>query len=113
MKRSFIHPEKSTIKASIGFDRAIGWFAEIRDEGKLVEEYDNLIAPESTVKGILDLLIKYDFFTKWDLSEALSLIPHLDEDECENPPPEVFENDGERLAATAVLFLKQAADPPE
>lgn len=109
MRLNVKHPQNSKIKGLVGFDRrALGWFAEIRDGGRLVEEYDALNNGETSLKGILDVLIRHEFFTTLDVSEALGLIPQLDEQECEDPSLVEYASEGERLAMKVILDLKQS-----
>ena len=104
MRIRVVHPQDdSRLVAMVGHDRALSWFAEVRHHGRLVEEYDKLVAVEpSTLAGVLQVLVKHGFFTQRDLEFGLSQL-YFGFDLKE------VEGDGARRVAELVVFLKQGA----
>jgi len=85
----------------------VGWFIEVRDQrGRLLEEFDGLTKGEpSTLKDVLDVLVRRRFFSREDLQLALTQLHFgFDPEEIEGG-----EDDGARRAAAVVQQLKQAA----
>ena len=90
--------------AAYGWDRALSWFCEVRQGGRLLEDYDGLqAAPEpSTVAGILLMLVDHGFLQRGAVPEAETLLKIVDEvDEIEDP--------GVKLAAEVLVNLRLAA----
>jgi len=105
MRLVIAHPTDDALVAACGLNHTrIGWWAEVRRAGRRVEEYDGLTAPrgESTLQGVIDVLVRHRFLSEDDLSEALRLLPAVD---C----IEDIEDADVRRAAAVVARLKRAA----
>lgn len=71
------HPSRARMTAVVGHDHAIDWFAEIRNKGKVVYEFDAVSAGEATtLQEVLDALVEYGFFSEATLHAALEELPH-------------------------------------
>ena len=93
------------IVAVAGFDRMLGWFCDVKGP-QVAEEYDGLsLGKPTTLQGVLDVLIRHNFFSRRDLHEALALLhfgystKEIDSDGAH----------GVRLAGELVEKLKQGA----
>ena len=104
MRIRVTHPTDQRIVALVGHDRStLGWFAEVRDHGRLVEEYDGLTLGEpTTLAGVLQVLVKHGFITQSELEFGLSQL-YFGFD------PKEIVDDGPRRAAELVVSLKQGA----
>ncbi len=102
MRFTLQHPQDPTCKAVYGFDRAIGWFIEVRSNSGLLAEYDALCAPDNRMAGIIQVMISHGFFSADHLAETRSFLPYVaDVKEIEEP--------GVRRAVEVVLNLKSGA----
>jgi hypothetical protein len=102
MRITLDHPTNSSLRAACGVDRAIGFFCEIRESGKIVEEYDLLSESVNTLKGLLGVLVRHGFFSRDVLEEALILLMDIED-------PESIKDERVRSAADLVVRLKKAA----
>jgi hypothetical protein len=73
MQFSLKHPKRKRLKATYGWDRAIGFFVEIEDDGVCTVEYDRLHQPYDELPGALRLLVEEGFLAAGDVSDALRL----------------------------------------
>jgi len=96
------HPENPGLVAAYGHDRALSWWAEVRDGGRLVTEYDALTsAVPTSPAGVIEVLVGHGFFAEADLHEARGWLAEVEDvDEIDDP--------GTRLAAEVIVNLKKA-----
>jgi hypothetical protein len=104
MRFTVKHPTNQDLSAVVGHDKtAIRWFIEVREKGKLIDEYDGLTAEEpSTLQGVLDRLVTNGFFGingKDAVKEALAFLPIMSIEEM--PGKDV------RRAAEVIQKLKE------
>lgn len=103
MRATLEHPaEKSKLVAHYGLNGALSWWCEIRQEGRLVAEYDALSCGQATSPtGILRLLVEHGFITEEDIHEAKGWLVEVEDlDDIDEP--------GARRAAEVIEKLKAA-----
>jgi len=100
MRATLQHPDNPKKVARYGWDRALSWWVEVRQEGRLPVEYDALTVGEMTsVARLLAILVEHGFFTEDDLHEAQQWLVEVDEvDEVEDP--------GAQRAAEVLVTLR-------
>jgi len=97
------HPENSNMVACYGLNGALSWWAEVRDSGRLVAEYDALSCGRPTSPaGILGVLVKHGFFTEDDIFEARDWLIEVED-------VEEIADEGARKAAEVTVNLREAA----
>ena len=101
MRFEIRHPDIETMKAAYGHDRAIGWWIEVRDGGRLLESHDALDPGGTTPASVMGVFTKHGFFTLDDVSAAA--------DEMQAALAEEIEDQAIRTAATVIINLRQAA----
>lgn len=106
MKATISHPSDPKVRAEVGWDHALGWFADvIRSRGTpksysaVEQNYDH----ERPLLGLLVFLAGHGFYTMEALTDALGRVQHEDADEL---PPEL------RRVVEIVTLVKGTADPP-
>lgn len=104
MRLRLNHPQDSRV-ATVGHDRTISWYAEVRSgKGRLIEEYDQLTVGEpTTLAGVLRMLVQHEFFSQEDLEYGLSQTYF-------GYAPSEVEDVGARFAMEVVETLKQGAN---
>ena len=102
MRLTLEQPKNRDLEAICGYDRALGFFCEVRRGGRIVEEYDLLTCHPNTLQGLLDLLIDHGFLKRPDLEEALTLLMTIRN-------PSEIRDETVRQAALLVYRLKEAA----
>ncbi len=95
------HPTEPGVFARYGWSRGIGWFAQVWQGARLVEDYDDLDPGDSTVAGILRVLARHGFIHTEAVVEAAQLVQVADLDDIEQGPT--------RRAAEVLVNLKLAA----
>ena len=102
MRAKVKHPSDAQLAAVVGFNRTkVGFFAEVRQGGKLIEEYDSLTSDQTTLRGVFQVLIKHGFISQDDLTEAIGFLAEMS--------AEKIQDDGVRRAAEVLEKLKSAA----
>ena len=80
MRFTVKHPHDNDLEAVCGFDRSeVGWFAEVRKQGRILAEYDGLLFPNTSLRGVLQVLVRYGFFSSLDIAEAFRQLPVIDD----------------------------------
>lgn len=89
MRFTIEHPQDSTCCATYGWDRALGFFVDIRPSrplGTARVEYDatqDNYRHQRPLRGALDLLVQHGFIARDDLDQAFSLMQQLDPEQLE------------------------------
>ncbi len=92
----------SSVQATYGYDRALGFFLEVRRPGGRLVEYDALGDRYDGLPGLIDALIESEVFLRDQVEEALEAMLMVDS-------AAEIENSDIRLVALMVETLKQAA----
>ena len=83
-------------KIIYGFDRALGFFVDIKRPKKRRREYDATFPGYEGIKGLLDVLVEEGIATREEVEEALSALPLMEaaeiEDETVRRVGEIAEN---------------------
>ena len=77
------HPDLKCIHALYGWSPALGWWCEVRQAGFLVESYDELEPGDTSVAGVLRVLVHHEFFAADELHEAAQHLQVLDLEQVE------------------------------
>jgi len=107
MRFKIKHPRNTSLVAAYGWDRALGYFVDIRPhkaQGIPRVEYDAVSDSydhQRPLRGALEVLIEHGFMTRDDLEAALTSMQHMDSEEMEAP---------QRRCAEVVENFKSAAD---
>jgi len=101
--RFFIqHPSNSNLRASYGWDHAVGWFLTVESDGEVEAEYDQRLNPEMLqLAEVLEKFLLHGFFNREDLEEALKQMQSMEYNEMEPALAKIVD---------VVSNLKQAAD---
>ena len=94
--------EGNELLLSYGYDRALGFFAEICAPGRPSVEYDALTDNYSGLPGLLNFLVESGFFQRVQLEEALEAVLMVD------TAAEIEDSDIRQIAEL-VERLKEAA----
>jgi len=73
------HPSDPKTHATYGLDKHIGVFVVIYKGERVVGTYDAITPGYADLAGALQFLAGHGFFEDWQLSLALSQLPHVDE----------------------------------
>jgi len=86
MRLTIQHPTEKNVIAVCGFDhQAMGWFLDIRSRGHLLLDYSNLVCDDETsLTGILNILVSRGFFTAAAIPQAYDTLQVLDVEEIDN-----------------------------
>jgi hypothetical protein len=80
MRFALKHPKRKRLKATYGWDLALGFFVEIEDDGVCTLEYDRVHPPYDELNGALRLLVAEGFLSASDVDDAVrlggALLPH-------------------------------------
>ena len=107
MRFKIKHPQDTSFGAVYGWDRALGYFVDIRRHRALGiprVEYDAVSDSydhQRPLRGALDVLVEHRFITRDDLESALNSRQYMDPKEMEEPV---------RRCAEVVENFKSAAD---
>ena len=102
MRYTIQHPTKPNVKAIYGWDEHLGFWAEVRERGRLVCSLDALTRPSgTTINMVLAVLVKRQLFTNLDIHAAMTL-SHL-------AVEEMYAGRGVKLAAEVIGNLRSAA----
>ena len=104
MRMEIAHPTDPQMSAVLGWDHLLGFFVEIRNRGSRIYQYDNLVLEDgqTSLQGLLNLLVSQGFFTRLDIAEAHRALGYVDDvDDIEEPAV--------RMAAEIIERLKEAA----
>ena len=100
MRATIPHPEKAGLVASFGFNNGrLGFWIEVRQDGRLLEERDRLTEVTSLMT-VLTTLAEHGWFGPDDVGEAKSSLGWADVDDLEG---------GVRIAAEVITKLREAA----
>ncbi|MBI2378013.1 MAG: hypothetical protein HYV07_28690 [Deltaproteobacteria bacterium] len=103
------HPADEATRAHYGTDPFLSWWVEVHQKDKVIESYDGISPDDSTMEGLLRVLVRHGFFSEFDVAEAHSWLPHV-EDLSEIGDGEDKEADESvQRAATVISNLKGAA----
>ena len=101
MRFKIKHPQDTSLGAAYGWDRALGYFVDIRPheaQGIPRVEYDAVsdgYDHQRPLRGALEVLVEHGFISRDDLESALDLMRYADPEELEAPVrrcAEVVEN---------------------
>ncbi len=102
MRFRLAHPSEPRTWAWYGHDRTgLGFWAEVRRGGRLVDAYDGLRSGQTTIQGVLSRLTEHGFIDEDDIHEAMRQLAIMDAADIEDP--------NVRRAATVIEQLRQAA----
>lgn len=73
------------VEAAYGFDHTIGFFVEIRSDGKAVSAYDSSRPDYRHLQGALDFFVNAGFFTRLDVADAHQWLRFLTYEEIADP----------------------------
>ena len=97
------HPEKPGVLACYGLNGALSWWAEVREAGRLLVEYDAITCGVPTSPaGILGVLVKHGFFGQDDIYEARDWLIEVED-------VEEIDDEGAKRAAEVITNLREAA----
>ena len=104
MRMELAHPSDTSVTAVLGWDHLLGFWVEIRSSGHRLYQYDNLVLDdgETTLRGLLHLLITQGFFSSLDIAEAHKQLGYVDD-------VDDIEERNVRMAAEVIERLKEAA----
>jgi hypothetical protein len=100
MRFQLKHPKTRRTRAHYGRDHSIGYFVEIRQGERLVEEYDRLHKGYDELNGALRFLVRHGLLTEADLGLAAGLVAAVGSQQIEDP--------GVRRAAEVIENLQRA-----
>lgn len=106
MKTTIPHPSDPKVRAEVGWDHAVGWFADIIRGRRKTESYSTVhpgYDRERPLLGLLLFLSVQGFYGEEDLIDALDRVQHED---LTDLPPEL------RRVVKIVTLVKGTADPP-
>lgn len=97
------HPTDPSIRATYGWDYALGFWVEVRRRGRLLEARDALreAGGVTSVNTVIETMISHGFVTEEDIDQAMTWLPHG----C----PASIEDPAVRRAAEVVSNLRQNA----
>jgi len=101
MRFHVTHPTDPQVTADYGWDHAIGFFVVIRRGRRIIEDYDCLANGYEHLNGVLNALIRNDFFDICDVVEAMLGLQHA--------APEDLDP-GLRFVGEIISNLRSAAD---
>jgi len=102
MRFTLDHPSDVHMVAAYGHDTYLGWWVEVRRRGRLVESYDELRPGDTSMAGLIRILINQGYFSDLDMVEAADHLQVMDMEEIQ-------EDVGVLLAAEVLLNCKTAA----
>ena len=101
MRFKISHPRDPNLHAVAGHNTtAVSFFCEVWRKRCQIENYDAFDTGESTIEGVLEVLIKHAFFTENDVAAAYRHLPHKVAEDVDDPD--------ERRAAIVIEKLRQA-----